>query len=281
MGSLGFLADKKFYIHLGISVGVSLALLLIVIGLLRTYTRHGDAYLVPDLSGMTLAEIQDDRSMDLFRFQITDSVYDNSQKPGSVIKQNPSPGSKAKEGRTIYITIVSFTPEMSIMPELKDMTIRQAVTTLKASGIKVRMLRFVPHFAENSVLGHYFEGDTLMSGTEILEGSEIDLVVGLGENRQGGVPYLLGMTRDQAHAALNMASFNVGREHFLEQFNPRHSRVYRQFPWFNSEMYPGDSVTLYYRSDVSFNFDSLKSRVTPDTAVIMEAGDTLEITDEF
>jgi beta-lactam-binding protein with PASTA domain len=170
---------------------------------------------------------------------------------------------------------------MSIMPELKDMTIRQAVTTLKASGIKVRMLRFVPHFAENSVLGHYFEGDTLMSGTEILEGSEIDLVVGLGENREGGVPYLLGMTRDQAHEALNMASFNVGREHFLEQFNPRHSRVYRQFPWFNAVMYPGDSVTLYYRSDVSFNFDSLKTRITPDTAAIMEAGDTLEITDEF
>ncbi len=281
MSFLGFLAKKKFYIHLVLSVAITLLLLLIVLWLLKSYTRHGEVYLVPDFTGKTIAEIQRDEANRIFHLEITDSVYDNSLDPGSVIKQNPSPGSKAKEGRTIYITTVSFIPEMSVMPELKDLTIRQAVTTLRAGGIKIRKLHFIPHFAENSVLGQYFDGDTLYAGEEIREGSEIDLVVGLGENRETPVPYLIGLTRDQARDMLNMASFNAGREFYVDAPDPRHSRVYRQFPWFDGELSPGDSVTLYLRSDLYFNFDSLRASIRPDTAVVAEPDDASAGSEDF
>ena len=270
MSFLGFLTQKKFYIHLGISVIVTFIILMLIFGLLKAYTRHGDAYVIPDLTGQTMDQLRYDESLKIFNLNVTDSIYDNSMTPGSVIMQNPSPGSRAKEGRNIYITVVSYTPEMSIMPELKDLTVRQAVTTLKTNGINIRRLLYIDHFAENSVLGHYYNGDTLLAGTEILEGSEIDVVVGLGMDQPAKVPFVVGLSRDQAHEALQMASFNYGNEHFLDNPDPMHSRVYRQYPSWGEDLHPGDSITLYYRSDLRFDFDSLRQSINPDTAVVLE-----------
>jgi beta-lactam-binding protein with PASTA domain len=270
MSFLGFLTQKKFYIHLGLSVFVTIVFLVLVFSLLKGYTRHGEAYIVPDLTGRTMSDISYDESLKIFNLQVTDSIFDNSLPPGSVIKQNPSAGSKSKEGRNIYITVVSYTPKMSFMPEIKDLTIRQAVTTLRTNGLNIRRLIFIEHFAENSVLGQYFQGDTLLVGMEVLEGSEIDVVVGLGKNAKARPPFVIGLTRDQAHEALQMAGLNYGKEHFLDADDPRHSRVYRQYPFTDEEMFPGDSVTLYYRSDLRFDFDSLKRNINPDTAVYIE-----------
>ena len=277
MSFLGFLLKKKFYIHLGISVVVSLFLLLVAIMLLKGYTRHGEAFVVPDLEGQMYNDLGHIEGTNVFTYKVTDSVYDNSLMPGSIIKQNPSPGSRAKEGRTIYLTIVSYTPKMSIMPDLKDLTVRQAVTTLRTSGIKIRKLVFVPHIAGNSVLGQYYEGDTLLSGTEILEGSEIDLVAGLGSNTRSRVPFVVGLTRDEARGTLQMASFNVGGEHYIDAPNPMHSRVYRQFPPWNEDMHPGDSVILYFRSDLGYDFDSLLKYNNPDTTVVLDSLNTIMI----
>lgn len=281
MGLLGFLTKKKFYIHLGISVLVSLALLLLVLGMLKSYTHHGEAYIIPDLTGLTPEQIGRDEAGDLFRLIITDSIYDNDLVPGSVFRQNPSPGSKAKKGRTIYLTTVSFTQEYCVMPELKDLTVRQAVTTLKTQGLKARRLIYVPHFAENAVLGHYLDGDTLRAGTEILKGSNIDLVVGQGRNQPARVPFVIGLTLEQARDVLHMSSFNVGAEHFLEEPNLLHSRVYRQHPTFQTELPPGEAITLYLRSDLYFNFDSLKTIINPDTAVFLEPIDLNENLEDY
>jgi beta-lactam-binding protein with PASTA domain len=277
MSFLGFLVKKKFYIHLGISLILSIVLLFIVIMLLKGYTRHGDAFVVPDLEGEMYENLRDIEGAKVFNFNVTDSVYDNSLMPGSIIKQNPSPGSRAKEGRTIYLTIVSYTPKMSIMPDLKDLTVRQAVTTLRTNGLKIRKLLFVPYFAGNSVLGQYFNSDTLLSGTEILEGSEIDLVAGLGANAISRVPFVVGLTRDEARGNLQMASLNVGWEHYVDTPNPMHSRVYRQYPPWNENLYPGDSVTLYFRSDLGYDFDSLLKYNNPDTAVVLDSLNTIMI----
>jgi beta-lactam-binding protein with PASTA domain len=159
---------------------------------------------------------------------------------------------------------------MSIMPELKDLTIRQAVTTLRTNGLKIRRIIFTPHFAGNSVLGQYYNNDTLVAGTEILEGSEIDLLAGLGEHRPARVPFIIGLTRDEARSTLQMASFNVGWEHYMERPDPMHSRIYRQYPQWNDMLMPGDSVTLYYRSDLTYNFEALIQSANPDTAVILD-----------
>ncbi len=270
MSFLGFLLDKKFYIQLGLSVIVSLLLLVIAFKLLKVYTHHGETYSVPNFVGLTKAEIHAKELDATFLFNTTDSIYDDNLQPGTVALQDPAPGSKVKRGRTIYITMVALSPEMTKMPNLEDLTVRQAVSSLRASGLKIRLLKYIPNRAENAVLGQYFNGDTIRAGDEILKGSKVDLLLGLGDNNPGQVPFVIGQTIADAHDILNMASFNVGEEYFFDGTDLKHSRVYRQSPGWGADntLFPGGLINLWYRSDLKYNFDSLLLVVRPDTTVV-------------
>ena len=269
MSFFGFLLKKKFYIHLGISVIVSFALLIIAFRLLSVYTHHGETFVVPNFDGLTMEEIHA-QDMDVtFDFTVTDSIYDDNLRPGTVALQNPSAGSRVKQGRNIYITTVALTPEVTQMPNLEDLTVRQAVSSLRASGLKIRILKYIPNRPENAVLGQYFNGDTIRAGDEILKGSKVDLLIGLGDNSPGLVPFVIGLTVEEAHDIINMASFNVGEEFFFDDQDLRHNRVYSQSPSWASKnkLHPGAFINLWYRSDLKVNFDSLSRVVRPDTTV--------------
>jgi beta-lactam-binding protein with PASTA domain len=234
------------------------------------YTKHNEAHIVPDFTGATVQEILDQNFDEIFDFIIIDSVFDNSLYPNTVVLQNPLPGSKVKKGRNVYITIVAVTPEMAIMPDLKDLTLRQAITQLKARGLSVRFIRYIPDIAENAVLGHYLNDDTLEAGSIIKKYSEIDLVLGLGRNAPVRVPFLIGMTPDVAKKRIQLSSFNAGKEYYRDDPDPEHSRVYRQEPGWDeeNEYYRGDYISLWFRSDLSYNFDSLVKVLNPDTLVV-------------
>ena len=161
MGFFGFLGKKNFYANMGIAVILTILIVLVSFRFISSYTRHGEAILLPDFTGLTIQQLEEKHYTEVFDFIVTDSVFANDLKPGSIIKQNPSPRSKVKQGRNIYITIVANTPEMTIMPDLKDLTVRQAVSSLKSSGLKVGKLLYIKDMADNAVLGNYFNGDTI------------------------------------------------------------------------------------------------------------------------
>lgn len=259
---------KKFYLHLGLSVIMTFILLLLVLQFLKAYTRHGVSYVLPDYKGKTLDSIAEEKSADLFEFMVTDSIYISDVSPGAIIKQNPSPGSKVKQGRKIYVTIVARLPEKTIMPDLKDLTLRQAVTSLKMSGLETGMLHFEPGKADNAVLGQFYNHDSIAQGTELEKGSVIDLVVGAGLNRKTNVPFLVGMRLDEAIDRIHMSAFNLGKVYFLDEAEPVRFRVYRQSPTWEDQQYYGDPISLWLRSELAFNFDSLVIRVNPDSAAV-------------
>lgn len=265
MSFLGFLFRKKFYIQLGISFIVSFIFLLIMLWLLKIYTRHGDVLVIPDFKGLTMSQIIEKDYDRKFDFIVTDSLYDPDLPPGSVAMQNPSAGSKVKKGRNVYVTLVSVLPEMTMMPDLKDLTIRQAVSALKSSGLKSGRLTYIQHIAENSVLGQYYNGDTIYYGIKLLKGSVIDLVVGLGENHVLRPPFLIGLTAEEAREKLHMASLNLGQQMHSDPYDPFHSRVFQQSPAWDTLVPMGTIVNLWYRSDVNFNFERLVKMINPDS----------------
>lgn len=274
MSFFSFLLKKKFYIHLGYAIIVSAILFFLVLKYLDIYTRHGEAYIVPDFSGSTLLEIKNQDFDEIFDFIVTDSVFDNSQLPGTIVLQNPAAGSKVKKGRNVYITTVAIMPEMTTMPDLKDLTLRQALTMLRSEGLDIRTLIFEPYLAEDAVIGQYFNEDTLEAGTEIEKGSEIDLVLGRGRNLPVPLPFLIGLDKKTASERILLSSFNVGREYFMDEENGGTMRVYRQEPEWDDEgkYYRGDYLNVWYRSDKFFDFDSLIMTMIPDTAAM----DTLQ-----
>ncbi len=251
---------------------------------LDIYTGHGDELKVPDFAGKTLLQIDSVEFNHNFDFYIIDSVYDDNKPRGSIVGQDPLPGSMVKEGRNIYLTTVSILPEMVIMPDLKDLTLRQAVNVLESGKLKVGKLMYFPSFDKNAVLEQMCNGDTAFPGDTLLKGSVIDLLVGTGDKRyKVPVPFLIGKTRDEAIYEINVASFNLGNEIFMDSIADGHAKVYMQEPRWDTEypFFPGDSIHLWYKSDERFDFETYVLVLTADSLTLDSLNIHVDSLDKF
>ena len=257
MGKLSFLKQKKFYINLLAIVILSLVLLWLTIKLLNVYTRHGKVYELPDFSGMTIQEVEQEYGRQ-YNFILIDSVYSKTQEPGSIVQQDPLPHSKVKHGRNVYYIIVAKTPEKTNMPNLNNLSLRQALVLLDSNGLLVKELKYIPHFARNAICEQRYEGEIIKPGTEINKGSRITLVVGLGtDNRDMPLPDLIGTPASEVQHVLNMAGLNLGNETYDDHDSIQYMKVYRMSPQYSvRSVRPGTFVNVWYRSSREFDFDS-------------------------
>ena len=267
MSFFGFFLKKKFYLNFGLSIVLTVILFFIVLQFIKIYTNHGDTYILPDFSGKTLAEIEDERFDRLYEFIVIDSIFDSRNPKGSIVIQNPPAGSAVKENRKVYVTVVAYSTEKVEMPDLIDLSLRQAVNSLRSKGLKISQLQYVEDFAGNAILEQLYEEEVIEPGTIIEKGSGIDLVVGLGKNNYAPVPFLVGLNDKAAIDAINKASFNLGTVYFLDGEDPEHSRVYRQSPAWSPDrsLFKGSKINISLRSELSFDFDALIESLKPDT----------------
>ena len=184
MGRLHFLTQKKFYINLLIIFMLCGVLLWITFRSLDKYTRHDETYSMPDFVGLDFEEVKHEYAQD-FNFILIDSVYPKGQEPGSIYQQDPLPGSKIKKGRNVYAIIVAVTPEKTVMPNLKGISLREAIGRLESSGLDVDHLEYVTYSYKNNVIDQYYQGQPIEKGTELVKGSKIMLRVGIGNS--GGI----------------------------------------------------------------------------------------------
>ncbi len=179
-----FLGSKRFLRHLA---GIVVLLALVTWGifiLLNLYTRHGDYISVPAFSGLTIEQVSSDAQYKNFEFIVMDSVYDPEKPKGTIVNQDPYPLSQVKEHRKIYLTIVSLIPEKTTVPELRNMTLRQATGTIESLGLRVGAITYVPAF-DDAIQEQKYKGSVIEAGTKLDKGSTIDLVVGLGSGSAG------------------------------------------------------------------------------------------------
>ena len=261
---------RKLYIHLGV-----LALLVVVIfwgvfKVLDHYTRHGDVYLVPKLEGVTLEQTKEKNYDEFFEFVITDSVYSNKFGPGAIVMQKPSPNSKVKKGRKIYITIVASGKEKVDMPNLVDLSLRQALVELKSSGLGVESLKYVPDLARNAVLAQLYHGDTILPGDKVGKGEDITLILGKGTREYRiRVPLLIGKDLEDAKDALNERSLNLGQVIYLDQ-DTTDALVYKQFPGalYNQQLPSGEKVKVWMKSGKDFDVNNQIQELKNDSLEI-------------
>lgn len=187
MDLIRFFGSKKFLYHLAGVAGMIILVIWIAFILLNRYTRHGDYLTVPVFRGMTLDQVNSGDLYRDFNFVVMDSVYDPDKPKGTIIHQDPYPESRVKKNRKIYLTIVSLIPEKTSMPELKNLTLRQATGTIESLGLKVGSITYVPAFDEDAVQQQKYQGEIIKAGTKLDKGSTIDLVVGLGNRSSGPV----------------------------------------------------------------------------------------------
>jgi eukaryotic-like serine/threonine-protein kinase len=180
MNFLRFLFSKKFLRHLLIAIGATFVLILIILQSLSWYTKHNDYIIVPDYRGLYFTEVQVNPENFNYQFKVIDSIFDTEKPRGSILSQDPFPGAKVKKNRMVYLTITSMVPEKTMMPELRDLTLRQAQSMLESAGLKLGKLSYITSFDEDAVQNQLFKGRIIKAGTELDKGSVINLTVGMG-----------------------------------------------------------------------------------------------------
>jgi beta-lactam-binding protein with PASTA domain len=169
---------RQFWRTIAIMVAVSFLIVILTITSLRIFTRHGQSFIVPDLTGLSvdhLASLEKDYQ---FKFIIIDSVFDQTQPPGTILRHDPLPNSTVKRGRKFYVTLVSSMPDMVSMPNLIDLSLRQATSRLEATGLHVGTITYKPDSQfQNVVLDQIYRGKTIPFGEKIRRGSYVNLVV--------------------------------------------------------------------------------------------------------
>lgn len=283
---------KTVKILLNILVIIVLTVVIIEIAFfsLKGYTRHGEEIVVPDFVGLNCDSVLEQYKDD-YNFIMLDSIYSKSYPEGSFYQQDPLPNSYVKKGRNLYYVKVSEAPEKTVMPNLRNLSLRQAMVSLRSNGLDVRELEFVEHFAKNAVVDQKFEGKTIDPGTEIIKGSKIVLVLGYGvDDKKTHLPNLITAREKDVERLLHEASLNMGDKIYMDNDADNRYRVYRMMPTYDIETLVtlGSAVDVWYRSESQFDFDSYGRELFKKDSVLAVmkkkkfAEDTIKyITDSF
>jgi len=253
-----FIKSKTFLKHLLIAIGLVLVLLIITFQSLRVYTHHGEAFTVPDFTGLSIEESQKLASEKSFEILVIDSLFDSDKEKGAVVDQTPRANSKVKEGRTIFLTINAFSSERVMIPNFTGVSLRQAIVMAETYGLKIGKLSYVPDLAANNVLEQKHKGKKIKTGEYILKGATIDLVLGRGlGDEKAFTPLLIKLTKDQAIAKLQESFLNTGKIIFDETVKTKKDSakalVYKQQPMYSrtQEIDFGQSVNIWLTIDES------------------------------
>ncbi|MDE5664442.1 MAG: PASTA domain-containing protein [Duncaniella sp.] len=173
---------KRILLHIGLMFLVAVVIGWLAMMWLDVWTRHDDTIIVPTVKSLTYDDASRRLSEEGLVAVLSDSVYDKSTRPGTVIDQNPKVGTVVKEGREIYLTINAFSPKMVTVPTLTDISVRQAKSILEGLEIKNIVEKRIPSDFKDLVLGVYYKGHRLSPGARVPVNATVELEVGQGVN---------------------------------------------------------------------------------------------------
>lgn len=260
MRFIEFITKKTFFKNLAISIGIVIVLFWFALMLSKFYTRHGQSLQTPNLIGSSIDNIKNLPGTNKLKFQVIDSVFDDSNTPGTIVAQDPLPDSKVKPGRNVYLTIVSHIPEQITLPELRDLSLRQVKSLMQTYGMEIGQIKYVPDIAENAVIDFTVDGAYVEPGTQILKSSVIDLVVGSAASTVSmTIPLLIGKSRADALNILHQKGIYAIDEQFSGTSDSANARVFEQVPQYvpNQSVNSNTNFILIYKTDTDVNFDEL------------------------
>jgi beta-lactam-binding protein with PASTA domain len=247
-----FLKSKVFWINFAIASCILLLGTCGVLASLDSYTDHGESVTVRDLRGMTMEQVKkvlEDSKLD---YVVSDSTFQANKKAESILDQDPKPGTKVKEHRTIYLTINAKKAPKVKMPYLVDKSLRQAMSELESRDLRLGEKIYKPDLAKDAVLEQHFGGEPIDSGVLIPKGSTIDLVLGSGFGDEAAtVPSLVGLTYEEAKIVLMEYSLNIGSTVYDGTItDTADAKIMRTVPATGASIKTGEAVDLFFTREV-------------------------------
>jgi beta-lactam-binding protein with PASTA domain len=229
----------------------------LIVGLviyLRSYTQHGNEVIVPNITNMHIAEAEIMLGAESLHVQVIDSTYSTKTPLGTIVEQNPSPGSHVKRGRTIYVIQNARMRRPVILPELRDLSLRQAEATAKTLGLIIGETIYQPSTFKNIILDVRVCDTSVVAGTRLEEGVAITLVIGKGKGtQQVTVPHIVGKSIEDAKSWLFTNSLILGTVEYDTlpgENTDTQFLIYQQMPASGTIVVEGTSVNIKLSTDI-------------------------------
>lgn len=242
------------FLHLFLALLVSFLLLGLTLFALRKYTQHGVEISVPPVTELYLEEARIILGSEGLHLEVIDSTYSTKVPLGTIVEQTPLAGSKVKQGRTIYVIQNAQMRRPVVLPELRDMSLRQAQATLSTLGLVVDSIEYEPSAYRDIVLDIRKDDTALDAGSRLEEGSTVRLVVGKGQGTaEVTIPSVIGKPMDEARAWLLAHALTVGIVEYdipPTDENRQDYMVYSQEPESGTVVVEGSNVNLKLSLDI-------------------------------
>lgn len=144
------------------------------------WTGHGEYREVPDVKGLSYENALDVLAEADLLAVLSDSIFNTDTNPGIVMEQMPRSNSTVKPGRSVYLTINAYSPRTVTIPNLTDMSLRQAQSIIEGLGIKAIRVVEVPSEYKDLVLNVKYNGLPISGGTRIPISAALTIEVGEG-----------------------------------------------------------------------------------------------------
>lgn len=253
---------RNWYFWGGMLVIVALgfgAYVLIDGTIMPSYTRHDVSLQVPDVENRPFEEA--DSLLAERNLQVERQVgrYNPNVEHGVVVDQTPLPNSSVKPGRRVYLTVNAGEVPMVQIPDVTDMSIREAKNRISSLGLTIGAVQ------EDPIPSPYANTITKQSpspGDSLRKGDAINLwySTGLGDE-QVDVPNVVGWNVRDAKGFLrrkklrsvvvdtSVASENRPSEQTTDQVSAQSLYVRRQGRAPGTSVRAGTEIRLFTTTD--------------------------------
>ncbi|MDR2621552.1 MAG: PASTA domain-containing protein [Dysgonamonadaceae bacterium] len=149
---------------------------------LNAYTNHGESVEIPNVKALKPEVAKPLFEARELSYQVIDSTYNKTISPGTIIETIPPAGSKVKKGRTVYVRLNSYSAGMISIPDVMDVSHRQATAMLKALGFEKIETRWVEGHFRDLVIGVEYKGQTLQIKEKVPANAVLTLLVSSGSS---------------------------------------------------------------------------------------------------
>ena len=148
---------------------------------LNIITHHNNHKLVPDIAGIVLNEAIKMLDENHLRYEVIDSAKFNPKLPPfAVIELFPESQSEVKKDRKIYLTLNPSGYRKISVPNIIQITKRNAESMLKAVGLEVGKITYRDNIGKEMVLEIRYQGKKIAPGSVLPKTTKIDLILGNG-----------------------------------------------------------------------------------------------------
>ena len=173
-----------------------------------SYTRQNQNRIMIDIKNRNLDEVIKILNSEDYKYEVSDTLYTNKFKLGTIVDQYPKPNTRVKSGRTVRLKIAQ--PEKSVaIPNLIGQSRRSAELELNQMGLLIDTVyaEYNPEYPNGTIAWQYPKaGDRRKKGM----GIQITVSKGMPPNFFQ-VPNLIGLSINQAKELIFKSRLKVGK----------------------------------------------------------------------